>query len=56
MMRDRDGAGVGHAAGCLAVALALLLLGAQPALSAEPIRIGASISTTGTYAKLGRYM
>jgi len=45
---------------CPAVALGLALawLGgpAGPAAAGEPIRIGASISTTGTYAKIGRYM
>jgi branched-chain amino acid transport system substrate-binding protein len=41
------------ATGCV---LAWLALSAGAAGAGEPIRIGASISTTGTYAKIGRYM
>src|SRR5881227_3393537 len=38
----------------LAVALALAVGGVVPAEAQGPIRIGASLSLTGTYAKLGR--
>src|SRR5919201_5900625 len=38
----------------LAVALALAVGGAVPAIAQGPIRIGASLSLTGTYAKLGK--
>ncbi len=44
------------AAVALGLALGLLGPAAGPARAAEPIRIGASISTTGTYAKIGKYM
>jgi branched-chain amino acid transport system substrate-binding protein len=38
----------------LAVALALAVGGVMPATAQGPIRIGASLSLTGTYAKLGK--
>jgi len=38
----------------LAVALALAAGGVVPATAQAPIRIGASLSLTGTYAKLGK--
>ena len=38
----------------LAVALALAVGGVVPATAQAPIRIGASLSLTGTYAKLGK--
>src|SRR3989475_5489994 len=38
----------------LAVALALAVGGVVPATAQGPIRIGASLSLTGTYAKLGK--
>jgi len=38
----------------LAVALALAVGGVVPAIAQAPIRIGASLSLTGTYAKLGK--
>ncbi len=37
------------------LAVAAVLCGALPALAQAPIRIGASLSLTGTYAKLGSY-
>ena len=48
--------GVWRAAKTLGLALALLGFGTWSSQAAEPIRIGASISNTGTYAKIGRYM
>jgi len=47
---------VWRAAKTLGLALALLGFGTWSSQAAEPIRIGASISNTGTYAKIGRYM
>src|SRR5262245_31612454 len=38
----------------LAVAIALAIGGVMPATAQGPIRIGASLSLTGTYAKLGK--
>src|SRR5207247_3398175 len=38
----------------VAVALALAVGGVVPATAQAPIRIGASLSLTGTYAKLGK--
>ncbi len=57
MTRIRHVAGEKRAAvWAVGLVLGLLCLGAGPGLAAEPIRIGASISTTGTYAKIGKYM
>ncbi len=57
-MRRIRHAGSGRPAvtGAVGLALVLLALVAGPVLAAEPIRIGASISTTGTYARIGKYM
>ena len=55
-MRHGPGNPTGRWAVDLGFALALLGLAAAPASGAEPIRIGASVSTTGTYARLGQYM
>lgn len=41
---------------CVLLAVALFVGAAEVALAAEPIRIGASVSSSGTYAKIGRYM
>ena len=56
MMREGHGRGARLAAPALAIAVGFLGPAAGRAAPGEPIRIGASISTTGTYAKLGQYM
>jgi branched-chain amino acid transport system substrate-binding protein len=56
MIRERRERGVRLAALVLGCAWAFLGLAAGWAAAGEPIRIGASMSNTGTYAKLGQYM
>lgn len=48
----------GLAVACGAVVALAFLVGAwaAPAVAGEPLKIGASISTTGTYSKPGRYL
>src|SRR5215475_9141824 len=45
---------ISKAPAALAVAIALAIGGVMPATAQGPIRIGASLSLTGTYAKLGK--
>jgi hypothetical protein len=56
MTREQHDRGVHPLALALGFLLGCLGLAAGAAEAGEPIRIGASMSNTGTYAKLGRYM